>query len=137
MEQLLTTKLYIPHTRPKIVFRPRLIEQLNAGLHGKLTLISAPAGFGKTTLISEWVQAMDRATPPIAIAWLSLDENDNDPIRFLIYSIAALRTIDANIAKGALSCRLGRGTRPNVPGATRSLWHAAEVLGFTSFNPTL
>jgi LuxR family maltose regulon positive regulatory protein len=110
---LLKTKLYIPPTRPELVPRPRLIERLNAGLHRKLTLVSAPAGFGKTTLVSEWVQAMgravppiaamDEATPPIAIAWLSLDEGDNDPTRFLAYLIAALRTIEADIAKGALS----------------------------------
>jgi LuxR family maltose regulon positive regulatory protein len=100
---ILATKLYIPSPRPELVPRQRLIERLNEGLHRKLTLISAPAGFGKTTLVGEWVQAMEGATPPIAIAWLSLDEDDNDPIRFLIYSIAALQSIDANIAKGALS----------------------------------
>jgi LuxR family maltose regulon positive regulatory protein len=90
---LLKTKLYIPTTRPELVSRPRLIERLNASLHRKLTLISAPAGFGKTTLVSEWVQALGGATPPIAIAWLSLDESDNDPTRFLTYFIAALQTL--------------------------------------------
>jgi len=112
---LLTTKLYIPPARPNLVQRPRLVEQLNEGarLGRKLTLISAPAGFGKTTLVSEWIQSMRRAvaptaamgsaTPRTAVAWLSLDEGDNDPVRFLSYSIAALRTIEANIAKGALS----------------------------------
>ena len=69
---ILATKLYIPSPRPKTVLRPRLVERLNVGLHCKLTLVSAPAGFGKTTLISEWVQAMGSATPPIAIAWLLL-----------------------------------------------------------------
>jgi len=83
VEQLLTTKLYIPPTRPEIVPRPRLIEKLNEGLYRKLTLISAPAGFGKTTLVTEWLQAMGDPTPPIAIAWLSLDEGDNDYTRFL------------------------------------------------------
>ncbi len=65
---LLTTKLYIPPVRPELVSRPRLIEQLNAGLHRKLTLISAPAGFGKTTLLSEWVAGCGRA-----VAWVSLE----------------------------------------------------------------
>jgi LuxR family maltose regulon positive regulatory protein len=108
---LLRTKLYIPPPRPELVSRPRLIERLNAGIHRKLTLVSAPAGFGKTTLVSEWVQAMGGATPPIAIAWLSLDEGDNDPTRFLVYFVAALQTlalsqvqgIEANMGKGALS----------------------------------
>jgi LuxR family maltose regulon positive regulatory protein len=109
---LLKTKLFVPPPRPKLVERPRLIERLNAalvldnkygGLHRKLTLISAPAGFGKTTLVSEWVQAMGEATPPIAIEWLSLDESDNDPTRFLAYFIAALQTIKANIGQGTLS----------------------------------
>ena len=98
MEQLLTTKLFIPTTRPELVSRPRLIEQLNDGLHRKMTLISAPAGFGKTTLVSEWV-----ATCEQPVTWLSLDDGDNDPTRFLTYLIAALQKIDSNMAKGTLS----------------------------------
>jgi LuxR family maltose regulon positive regulatory protein len=98
-QSLLATKLYIPPIRPGLVSRPRLIQRLNAGLPMRdafshvLTLVSAPAGFGKTTLVSEWVQAMGGAIPPIAVAWLSLDEGDNDPARFLAYLIAALRTL--------------------------------------------
>jgi LuxR family maltose regulon positive regulatory protein len=108
MEQLLATKLFIPPTRPNIVPRPRLIDQLNACAYPgcKLILISAPAGFGKTTLVSEWVQATGRAVPPIAIAWLSLDEDDNDPTRFLAYFIAALNQaqgVEASIGKGSLN----------------------------------
>jgi LuxR family maltose regulon positive regulatory protein len=91
----LATKLYIPPPRPKVVSRPRLIERLNEGLHRKLTLISAPAGFGKTTLLSEWVSGCERP-----VAWFSLDEGDNDPTRFLTYLVAALQTIAANIGKG-------------------------------------
>ncbi len=100
---ILVTKLFIPSTRPELVPRPGLIQRLNDGLIRRLSLISAPAGFGKTTLVSEWVQAMGEATPSIAIAWLSLDERDNDPTLFLVYLISALRTIKANIAKGVLS----------------------------------
>ena len=106
---LLQTKFYVPPPRPELVSRPHLIERLNAGLGRKLTLISAPAGFGKTTLVSEWIQALDDASSPIHIAWLSLDESDNDLNRFLVYVIAALQTMEArhesvgNIAKGALS----------------------------------
>jgi LuxR family maltose regulon positive regulatory protein len=108
VEQLLATKLFIPPTRPNIVPRPRLIDQLNAYAYPgcKLILISAPAGFGKTTLVGEWVQVLSKAVPPIAIAWLSLDEGDNDPARFLAYFIAALNQaqgVEASIGKGSLS----------------------------------
>jgi LuxR family maltose regulon positive regulatory protein len=91
---ILTTKLYIPPARPELVSRPRLIERLNEGLRGKLTLISAPAGFGKTTLVSDWLRQIDRPT-----AWLSLDEGDNDPTRFLTYLIATLQQIDPDIGQ--------------------------------------
>src|SRR2546422_6002725 len=94
---ILATKLYIPPPPPKVVLRPRLIERLNEGLHRKLTLISAPAGFGKTTLVSKWVASCDRQ-----VAWLSLDEGDSDPTRFLTYLVAALRTIAPNIGEGVL-----------------------------------
>jgi LuxR family maltose regulon positive regulatory protein len=94
---LLSTKLYIPPVRPELVSRPRLIERLNAGLHRKLTLISAPAGFGKTTLLSEWAGGCGRP-----IAWVSLDRGDNDPTRFWTYFIAALQTIQADVAEAAV-----------------------------------
>src|SRR5438477_9185568 len=89
---ILATKLYIPPPPPKVVLRPRLIERLNEGLHRKLTLISAPAGFGKTTLLSTWAAGCERR-----VAWLSLDEGDSDPARFLTYLVAALRTVAAHI----------------------------------------
>jgi LuxR family transcriptional regulator, maltose regulon positive regulatory protein len=91
---ILATKLYIPRLRPNMVSRPRLLERLNEGLHRKLSLISAPAGFGKTTLVSEWLAGCERAA-----AWLSLDEGENDPIRILTYLVAALQTIVANIGE--------------------------------------
>jgi len=111
-ETLLQTKLYIPPLRPNLVPRPRLIEGLNQGLQPgrKLTLISAPAGFGKTTLVSEWVSDL-RSESPLEkqienrIAWLSLDENDSEPARFLAYLIAALNQAAGKttaIGKGAL-----------------------------------
>ena len=93
---ILTTKLYIPPVRPELVSRPRLIERLNAGLHRKLTLVSAPAGFGKTTLVTEWLNSAGRPC-----TWLSLDEEDNDPARFLTYLVAALQRVDPNIGQAA------------------------------------
>ena len=86
---LLTTKLYIPPTYPGPVPRARLTDRLTEGLDKKLTLVSAPAGYGKTTLLSEW-----RSAPPasdLPMAWVSLDEGDNDPARFWAYIIAGLQ----------------------------------------------
>ena len=91
---LLQTKLYVPPTRPEQVARPRLIERLNAGLHRKLTLLSAPAGFGKTTLVSAWLRSRNRP-----FTWISLDEGDNDPIRFLNYLATAFRGVDDKIGQ--------------------------------------
>ncbi len=87
---LLQTKLYVPRLRPSFIRRPSLIQALNGGLRqgGQLTLISAPAGFGKTTLVTEWLAGCERPS-----AWLSLDENDGDLPRFLTYVIAALQRI--------------------------------------------
>ncbi|MFD0670100.1 LuxR C-terminal-related transcriptional regulator [Cohnella sp. GCM10027633] len=78
--------------------RPRLVERMNAGAKGKLTLVSAHAGFGKTTLVAEWAAYCERP-----VAWLSLDGGDNDPARFLNYVVAALRTVDLNIGEGVFS----------------------------------
>lgn len=101
MEQFLATKLYVPSIRPEFVSRPHLIQTLNKGLYRKLTLISAPAGFGKTTLVSEWLDNLGLNSPKknqdeYRIAWLSLDEGDNDLIRFLTYFLAALNQADGN-----------------------------------------
>ncbi len=94
---VLLTKLYVPPQRPEAIARPRLIERLNEGLQRRLTLLSAPAGFGKTTVVSEWVAGCERP-----VAWLSLDEADNDPARFLTYLIAALQTVEATIGAGVV-----------------------------------
>ncbi len=102
-ELLLNTKLFVPPLRPFLVPRPRLIETLNQGLAGKLTLISAAAGFGKTTLVSSWIDALQTQSDPLhaRIAWLSLDENDSTPARFLAYVIAALQSVDPAIGHSA------------------------------------
>jgi LuxR family maltose regulon positive regulatory protein len=107
---ILITKLFIPPTRPKLVHRPDLIKRLNNSLDCKLTLLSAPAGFGKTTLISHWVEKLGDIKEidgkSIQVAWLSLDRDDNDPVRFITYFIAALHQIkafDTGLGQGALS----------------------------------
>lgn len=92
---ILTTKLYIPPPRVNVVLRSRLLERLNEGLHRKLTLISAPAGFGKTTLVSEWVAAYKGSA-----GWLSLDEGDSNPARFWSHFIAALQTLALSKVEG-------------------------------------
>ena len=94
---ILATKLYVPPAQPTVVPRPRLAERLDEGLHRKLTLVSAPAGFGKSTLLGEWVAALARPA-----AWLSLDEEDGDPSRFMAYLVTALRTIAPEIGEGVL-----------------------------------
>ena len=95
---ILATKLYIPPPRPAIVSRPRLMDRLNRGLNGRLILVSAPAGYGKTTVITDWLQSVSDDLPT---AWLSLDQNDNDPVRFFSYWVAAL-------------CRLGGTLTQNL-----------------------
>ena len=95
---LLTTKFFMPAASPKLVPRPQLIQQLVVGLRlgHRLTLASAPAGFGKTTLLSDWLRHTDRP-----VAWLSLDDGDNDPSRFLAYLVAALQRINPDIGQTA------------------------------------
>src|SRR5439155_11900704 len=97
---LLTTKLAIPQARPVLVPRPRLTDRLYAGLKGPLTLVAAPAGCGKTTLLSAW-----RATPAgsaLPLAWVSLDAGDNDPVRFWSYVLTALDRLAPGVGAPAL-----------------------------------
>ena len=111
---LLTTKLYVPPVRPNIVQRARLVQQIETGINSnnKLTLVSAPAGFGKTTLISDWGNETR-----IPIAWVSLDGGDNDLTRFLGYCVAALRTIKSNIGDASLELQQS----PHPPAVERVL----------------
>lgn len=108
---ILTTKFYIPPPRPDLVSRPHLTEKLNEGVRRKLTLISAPAGFGKTMLVSEWLHQLKDEKETInplslishsfKVAWLSLDEGDNDPIRFFSYLIVALQQVEPDTGQTA------------------------------------
>lgn len=102
---VLATKLYVPAPRPLVVGRPRLLEHLNGQLTPgrKVTLACAPAGFGKTTMLSEWAAHSRRQNPEVRVAWLSLDDGDNDPSRFLMYVVAALQGLEANIGSEAMS----------------------------------
>ncbi|MCB0198346.1 MAG: hypothetical protein KDJ65_40780, partial [Anaerolineae bacterium] len=123
-QPILATKLYIPSPRPNRVPRPRLTARLSVGPHpiAAVTLISAPAGFGKTTLVSEWVNDLrvmiddlrldgakeSQIVNPKSkivnrVAWLSLDEGDNDLARFLAYLVAALQTVAPHVGVGALN----------------------------------
>ena len=96
---ILSTKLFIPTLAPDVIHRPHLIEQVTAGLKAghSLTLISAPAGYGKTTLLAEWI-----STYQGQVAWLSLDEQDNTELRFWKYFIAALQTASKPSGQQAL-----------------------------------
>ncbi len=87
-DELLATKFFIPSSPHVLVSRPRLSTLLDEGFHGSLTVVSAPAGFGKTTLLSSWVQALPKEA--VSVAWVSLDEQDNDPVRFWLYVFTAL-----------------------------------------------
>jgi ATP/maltotriose-dependent transcriptional regulator MalT len=111
--ELLTTKLSIPASRPRVILRDGLIAKLNNGLSRgcQLTLVAAPAGAGKTTLLSSWLsqlaalctanQDTQSLIVPLGLAWLTLDREDNQPIRFWWYLIGALQTINANLGREA------------------------------------
>ncbi|ABW31017.1 LuxR C-terminal-related transcriptional regulator [Acaryochloris marina] len=103
---ILATKLYIPLPRPEVVSRARLIDYLQGGLNRKFILVSAPAGFGKSTLVSDWVSNYadePSSSDNCTVTWLSLDEEDNDLQRFLSYVIAALRKISSNFGESVLA----------------------------------
>jgi len=98
--QIIKTKLNIPQIHPNLVSRLRLSDQIEAGVQGgnKLTLVAAPAGFGKTTAVSTWVHQKNRK-----VAWLSLEESDNEAALFLIYLLASIRTIWPDFAEDAFA----------------------------------
>ena len=97
---LLATKFYVPKLRRGVVARPRLSERLSRGVESKLTLVSAPAGFGKTTLLAAWLAATPAGRR--SVAWLSLDQADNHPVSFWTYLIAALQTVVPGVGASAL-----------------------------------
>ncbi|MEJ7796561.1 MAG: helix-turn-helix transcriptional regulator, partial [Nocardioides sp.] len=110
---MLETKFYVPRPRQGLVCRPRLSERLTGGSASKLMLVSAPAGFGKTTLLAEWLAAGptratdDEPTEERAVAWLSLDPGDNDPATYWTYLVAALRTAAPDVGTSELALLQG------------------------------
>ena len=116
LNPLLITKLFIPRARPKLVPRPRLVDHINEGLHRELTLISAPAGFGKTTLVMEWLLDRDLYSQSNRVGWFSIDETDNDPIQFFVYFCTALNRI-SGIQQNLCAAVLALMKSPSPPPA--------------------
>jgi LuxR family maltose regulon positive regulatory protein len=114
--QRLSTKLYLPPARQTLVERPVLLDQLKEGLTGRLTLVSAPAGFGKTSLVAAWRKECE--TP---LAWVSLDEEDNEPLRFLDYLIGALQMVDGELGDESAELLKKSTTTPPVKVVLTSL----------------
>jgi LuxR family transcriptional regulator, maltose regulon positive regulatory protein len=112
---LLATKLHVPRPRPGFLPRPRLTERLVEGMAGDLVLVCAPAGFGKTSLLADWVRRGQRP-----VAWLSLDAGDNDPARFWRYVAAALDRVRPGVAERVAGL-LGPPTPPSFEGLVTAL----------------
>ncbi len=129
--RLLATKLHVPSPRPQIVARPRLLGRLGSEPDAgrKLALVCAPAGFGKTTMLTEWITLSRRYNPEIGVAWLSLDEGDNDPSRFLTYIVAALQGVDPDIGAETLSLVHGAQVLPTELALTALINDVEERVG--------
>ena len=126
---LLETKFYVPRARQNLVPRPRLAERLGRGSASKLTLVSAPAGFGKTTLLTEWLAAGPAAAANRRVAWLSLDRGDNNPASFWAYVITALRTAAPGVGQDALAMLAAPGPQPAETVLTTLLNDLSAVAG--------
>ena len=128
---LLATKLNTPKKRPSLIPRPKLIAKLNSGLSGRLTLISAPAGFGKTTLVTDWINQL--STSPHTwktehCTWISLDEYDNEPSRFLHYFVAAIQKVCPELGFEQLET-LDNSPMPNIQTITQDLLNEIALRG--------
>ena len=112
---VLATKLFAPARRPQLVARPRLAEQLHTTLDAshRLTLVSAPAGFGKTTLLSDWLTQLDQRQAHTLVAWLSLDDGDNDLTRALTHLVGApIASVSTSIPQSSSPCTPRRSRTP-------------------------
>ncbi len=125
---LLAAKLRVPGHRREAVLRPRLSERLGRGARSRLTLVSAPAGFGKTTLLAQWLAQAPAGGP--ATAWVSLDGRDDDPATFWTYVVTALRGVSADGAVGAGALCLLRSPRPPTEAALVSILNDLQALPF-------
>ena len=118
-EDLLLTRLIPPHMHASLILRPSLFARLDKSFEKRVTLVSAPTGFGKTTLVSQWL-SQRQPDHPFLSAWVTLDEEDNDPLRFWRYVLQAIRQSDETIGKSALAVlRVAR--QPNYPGLLTGL----------------
>jgi LuxR family maltose regulon positive regulatory protein len=126
-DDLLRTKLSPPRLNPNFVPRQTLLARLDEGLEQKLTLISAPAGFGKTTLVSEWLADRRKYNHLPLIAWVALDAGDNDPVRFWRYVLAACHAFGADISKPALSL-LSNSSQPSFEAVLNLFINEAALL---------
>jgi LuxR family maltose regulon positive regulatory protein len=118
---LLIPKLHFPRLPSSLVVRQRLLTQIDAGLERKLTLLSAPAGFGKTTVVSQWLADRRTHGQMSPVAWLSLEESDNDLIRFWRYVMIACQTIQTTASQSALAMLSNLASRPFEPRALEAL----------------
>ncbi len=125
---MLITKLHIPRSSLNLVARPILIDQLNNGLAGKLTVVTAPAGFGKTTLITEWLSNGLPDGYQDRIGWLSLDDSDNSAGQFWDYVIAALQTIDPSLGKVSQAALQGSPVRAILTNLINEIAAAGDSL---------
>ncbi|MCC6457749.1 MAG: hypothetical protein IT328_22530 [Caldilineaceae bacterium] len=103
IDELLSTKLTVPRLRAPLVTRPSLLARLDEGLDRKLTLLSAPAGFGKTTLVSQWFATRRQDPTGLPRAWVALDAGDNDPVRFWRYLLSACQSLDSALGQGSMA----------------------------------
>ncbi|MBU1683739.1 hypothetical protein KJ742_07415, partial [Patescibacteria group bacterium] len=118
IQLLIKTKLLVPPLRVSFVQRPDLLGKLDKGFHCALTLISAPAGYGKTTLLTEWINTRKKigASSTLTVCWLSLDSGDNDPIRFLTYLTASLENVNPKLSAEARSLiQSSKSFQPQTP----------------------
>lgn len=133
---IIHTKLYIPPVRPDWVPRPRLKSLLNMGLERKVTLVSAPAGYGKTTLLSTWVDSSRGKAGAPRFGWLTLEESDNDPARFMAYLNAALIKMEPELGVGATNA-LRAPNPPFIESVMGALVNGIDSLPETDYQQKL